>query len=185
MSGVKKGIAIVSALGLLVSVPMAASAASNVNTNVSTTAKVSPKASFSLNFNSIQFTGTVGDSSVAPDGYYQNSTQVTSPNYQVKVNKNYSVLLSGKDFSTADKSTTVTIKRLSVSVDSGAAIPVTETSAPTQIDQSSVGVNASKAVSFKLDLTDSGNSYTDNATLTNLTADTDLSTDITFAFTGL
>lgn len=142
------------------------------------------KPSFVLNFNTLEFTGTVGQKDIEAV-YKNNNKTVSQATYSITANSNYSLSVSGQDVSDGAKiPQTLTIQRIKLSIDNGTALPVTTT--PTVIDSSATGpINVTRNVSFFIDLTDSNNNFPDNATLTNLSLDTDFTGTIIFSFTGL
>lgn len=178
----KKSIGILGTLALLLSVPLSASA-DTVNQKVKVSVKVMPKANFGTNFDSLTFAGAVGQNNLAPV-YSFKGQPVTAPAYHIKNKQNYWLAVSGTDFTTGgQRPVSFTIQRLSLQVGSGSPVPLAKT--PTLIDSGRGPINTTKTVEFKLDLSDVGNSFPDNSTLSSLKQDTDFTSTVTFSFLGL
>ena len=152
---------------------------------VNVSAVVFPKSGITLNFDSMSFEGAVGENDTqVKTAYAKTGVKVDAPTLTVRSKTNYDVTVAGSAL-TAAGGLTLDSSRLKVTVDSGtkADMPATGTKIITSGSASASGVT--KNVSFGLDLTDTGNSYTDNTALTGLEADATLSTTITIAYVGL
>jgi len=200
MNNFKKGVAVFAAAALL-AVPMTVSAAgSNANVNVSATVKAAPQANMTLNFDGINFLGSVGDATV-PATYTKNGA-AGSNTIDLTARGNYTLMVSGYPLNTLPSTdpwgmptspqVNLDSKRLKVASPNTGTI-VSLTNMPTIIDQGAGDViKTKKALSFTLDLSrptpDPSNpagTYQDNGFFELESKETNLFTQVTLSFTSL
>jgi hypothetical protein len=173
----QKGLAVVGATVLAASLPLYTEAASNITVK----GKVFPKAGISLNFDNVDFKGTLG--ALATSTYKLGNTDVTTPEITVRYKDNYNVGVKSSAFTGTDASNnTITLDTSRISVQSDQTVKLTGT-AQNIISGSGDGSSqsAKKSFNISLDLADTG--YTD--TISSLNSDLDLDATITVSFNGL
>jgi hypothetical protein len=146
--------------------------------NVNVSALVHPKANMNLNFDAFAFEGVVGEAANTAT-YSLAAVNEPAPTIEVTASSSYTVYVSGTNFSDSVAGTTLNIERLELSIAAGGYSPVTGTL--TQVDTGTT--SATKAVDFNLNLTTTGNSYTDNTTLDTQSADATYNSTVTFSLT--
>lgn len=182
----KKGLTVVSATVLAASLPLYSEAASNVTVK----GKVWPKAGISLNFDSVEFNGTVGE--LATSVYKSGDTTVTTPQISVRYKDNFNVGVKSAAFTGTDASNnviTLDTKRLKVSTTTNEA-----TSVPVEIQLTSLAQDIlkgtgdgtaaqslTKPLEISLDLAETG--YTDP--INTLSSQANLNATITISYNGL
>lgn len=174
----KKGLSVVGATVLAASIPLYTDAASNITVK----GKVFPKAGVSLNFDSVEFNGTLG--SAATSVYKFGTTEVSTPEINVRYKDNFNVGVKSSAFTGIDAaSKTVTLDTTRISVVSDSSPVKLTTTAQDVITQTGDGTNQSmtKPFSISLDLAETG--YTD--TINTLSSDLNLNATITVSFNGL
>lgn len=157
-------------------------APTNSNTDIPVSGEIQVvQPSFSTDFNSLFFSGTVGDDTINPL-FKMGTEEVTKPHIYMVATQNYSLMISGTDLLTT-QGEAYTAQRLGVSVDGGTYVPLSIQ--PTLIDSGAGQLSIKKPIQFNLDLSTRNNSYPDNDRLQALTQDTEFTNTITFSYTGL
>jgi hypothetical protein len=173
----KKGLAVVGATVLAASLPLYTDAASNITVK----GKVFPKAGISLNFDSVEFNGTLG--SAATSMYKIGTTEVSTPEINVRYKDNFNVGVKSSAFTGIDAANkTVTLDTTRISVVSDSTVKLTSTA---QDIITGTGGTSSQSMTrpfnVSLDLAETG--YTD--TINTLSSDLNLNATITVSFNGL
>jgi hypothetical protein len=174
----KKGLAVVGATVLAASLPLYTDAASNITVK----GKVFPKAGISLNFDSVEFNGTLG--TAATSVYKLGTTEVSTPEINVRYKDNFNVGVKSSAFTgtdAANKTITLDTTRISVQSDQTAQLSSTGKDIITGTGDGTAGQSMTKPFNISLDLAETG--YTD--TISTLSSDLNLNATITVSFNGL
>jgi hypothetical protein len=173
----KKGLSVVTATVLAASLPLYTEAASNITVK----GKVFPKAGISLNFDNVDFNGTLGAS--ATSVYKLGNAAVTTPQINVRYKDNYNVGVKSSTFTGTDASNnTINLDTTRISVQSDQTVQLTS-AGQNIITGTGDGTSqaATKPFNITLDLAETG--YTD--TISSLSSDLNLNATITVSFNGL
>ncbi|MFE1243071.1 hypothetical protein ACFW35_02975 [Fictibacillus sp. NPDC058756] len=174
----KKGLSVVGATVLAASLPLYTEAASNITVK----GKVFPKAGISLNFDNVDFNGTLG--APATSVYKLGNAAVTTPQINVRYKDNYNVGVKSSTFTGTDASNnTINLDttRISVQSDQTAKLSSTAQNIISGTGDGTTSQAATKPFNITLDLAETG--YTD--TISNLASDLNLNATITVSFNGL
>lgn len=174
----KKSLAVVGATVLAATLPLYTEAASNITVK----GKVFPKAGISLNFDSVEFNGTLG--SAATSTFKLGTTTVSTPSINVKYKDNFNVGVKSSSFSGTDASSnTINLDstRITVSGETPAKLTSSSQNIVTGTGDGSSSLTKSVPINITLDLAETG--YSDS--ISTLSSDLNLNTTITVSFNGL
>jgi hypothetical protein len=180
MNIMKKGLLVASAAVLAASIPLSVQASSSV----SVSGKVWPKAGFSLNFDTVEFDGTVGE--MAKSVYKNNQDTVSTPQIEVRYKDNFNVGVASSELKgTNTKGAVVTLdtKRIRVQAGNNEVVGLTNLSKDILTGTASEGAEkVTENMKIELDLRESVE-FTDS--IHDIAEETNLSTTITITYNGL
>jgi hypothetical protein len=180
MNIMKKGLLVASATVLAASIPLSVQASSSV----SVSGKVWPKAGFSLNFDTVEFDGTVGE--MARSVYKSNQDTVSTPQIEVRYKDNFNVGVASTELTgTNTKGAVVTLDTKRIRVQAGANEVVGLTSLSKDILTGTASDGAQRVIEtmkIELDLRET-EGFED--TISEIAEETNLSTTITITYNGL
>jgi plastocyanin domain-containing protein len=142
-----------------------------------------------LNFDDMQFEGTIGNQLNSP-AYFNQGTSINTPHYEITTSQGFQLYISGTPFQSAASSTIFSIERLSIAVtgSSTETYQVGTAFAPTLIDSApNPGTSTIflRTVDFHLDLTVENNPFTDNDQLKAFDQIEQFSSTLTLSLTKL
>jgi hypothetical protein len=180
MNILKKGLFVASATVLAASIPLSVQASSSITVS----GKVWPKAGFSLNFDTVEFDGTVGE--MAESVYKSNQDTVPTPQIEVRHKDNFNVGVASTELTgTNSEGANVTLdsQRIRVQAGNNGVVGLTNSSKDILTGTASQGAQrVIETMKIELDLRETSD-YQDS--IQEIAAETNLSTTITITYNGL